>query len=294
MRPRNVANASDTWPHESPPQLLNESSEDMSRLSALVASLNTGSGSAGGALAGAVQAPRARAPRSPVHWWAWVTLGAAAIATVVVLQRWDAEHRAPRVAVTGAGPTKPAVDARRPIPLRPVPVVTPPVTPPVDTKVATPPVTPPVDTKVEPEPPPVVEPEPVEPPPEPPQIVDDGALKREVDKASKLYMSGRLKEALAAAEAALELDPHHAPALLVKANVLIERKDFEAAKTAAEGAIASDRMMADAWLALGVIEQERGITDASIAAYERFLELAPKSRYAASIRTQLKQMRPAE
>ena len=123
-------------------------------------------------------------------------------------------------------------------------------------------------------------------------MIDEVVLKREVEKASKLYMSGRLKEALAAAEVALQQDPHHAPALLVKANVLIERKEFETAKVAAEDAIASDRMMADAWLALGVIEQERGATDASIAAYERFLELAPRSRYAGSIRTQLKQMRP--
>jgi len=143
--------------------------------------------------------------------------------------------------------------------------------------------------------PPIAEPpsEP-DPPSEPPPVVDDGALKREVEKAAKLYRSGRLKEALAAAEVALQIDPHHAPALLVKANVLVERKDFEAAKLAAEAAIAGDRMMADAWLALGVIEQERGAKEASIAAYERFLEVAPKSPYAASIRTQLKQMKPGE
>ena len=130
--------------------------------------------------------------------------------------------------------------------------------------------------------------------PDPAPVVDDGTLKREVEKAAKLYRSGRLKEALAAAEVALQIDPHHAPALLVKANVLVERKDFAAAKLAAEAAIASDRMMADAWLALGVIEQELGATEASIAAYERFLEVAPKSPYAASIRTQLRQMKPGE
>jgi tetratricopeptide (TPR) repeat protein len=77
---------------------------------------------------------------------------------------------------------------------------------------------------------------------------------------------------------------------LLKANVLIERKQFAAAKEAAEAAIASDPALADAQLALGVIEQELGAKDAAIAAYEKFLELDPKSRYAASIRGSLKQL----
>jgi tetratricopeptide (TPR) repeat protein len=276
-----AADASDSWPHEGPPQLLNESREDMSRLSALVAALNP-SPSEVGPLPETHKLAE-RPSRSPASWWAWATLGAAAIATVVIVQRWDAEDSVPAVVAT-----------------RPAVVDAPETTKPVEMFVASAKPGPEFEpADVEPEP---ARPEPVEPTPEPrptrvetppgaPLVVDEAVLRREVEKASKLYMSGRLKEALAAAEEALQHDPHHAPALLVKANVLIERKDFETAKLAAEDAIASDRMMADAWLALGVIEQERGATDASIAAYERFLELAPRSRYAGSIRTQLKQMR---
>ena len=283
------ANASNTWPHdEVSPQLLHESSDDMSRLSALVAALNTspGEASSGALPESAAVVARPAPPRSPTYWWAWITLAAASIATVVALQRWDAEDYRPPVVVASGDATTP----------KPLPTATPVVKPPPE------PVKPPVEAPIavldEPVvPPPAVPDPPVEPvttpPVESPPVVDDGALKREVEKAAKLYRSGRLKEALAAAEAALQIDPNHAPALLVKANVLVERKDFEAAKSAAEAAIASDRMMADAWLALGVIEQELGATEASIAAYERFLEVAPKSPYAASIRTQLKQMKPA-
>ena len=278
------ANASDTWPHEVPPQLLNESSDDMSRLSALVAALNTSPGEASsGALpeTAAVVARPARPP-SPTHRWAWLALAAGSVATVVVLQRWDAEDDRPTVAVAGADTAKPAITTTP----GPRPRPTTPAAKPAETVKA------PAEVPVKPVVKSPIAELPTEPDPAP--VVDDGTLKREVEKAAKLYRSGRLKEALAAAEVALQIDPHHAPALLVKANVLVERKDFAAAKLAAEAAIASDRMMADAWLALGVIEQELGATEASIAAYERFLEVAPKSPYAASIRTQLRQMKPGE
>ena len=269
-----AADASDTWPHEGPPQLLNESSEDMSRLNALVAALNPVAGEPSEPLPG-TRKVTPRPSRSSGNRWALAAFGAAAIATVVVMQRWDVAG-APEMVATSPE----VIDEPEPEPV---------VKKPVEMFVAT---AKPLPGLHEPELAPKVE-TPVEPPPEEvPPVIDEVVLKREVEKASKLYMSGRLKEALAAAEVALQQDPHHAPALLVKANVLIERKEFETAKVAAEDAIASDRMMADAWLALGVIEQERGATDASIAAYERFLELAPRSRYAGSIRTQLKQMRP--
>ncbi|HEY0132419.1 MAG TPA: DUF4388 domain-containing protein [Nannocystis sp.] len=270
-----LADASDTWPHEGPPQLLNESREDMSRLSALVAALNP-SPSEVGPLPDTLKHNEPRPTRSSANRWAWATLAAAAIVMMVVMQRWDAEGSVPVA-------TKPMV-VQPPVPAKPVEMFV------ASAKPEPTPEPEPEPAKVEPTPEP--EPAKVEAPPGVPPVVDEVVLKREVEKASKLYMSGRLREALVAAEAALQQDPHHAPALLVKANVLIERKDFETAKLAAEDAITSDRMMADAWLALGVIEQERGATDASIAAYERFLELAPKSRYAGSIRTQLKQMRP--
>jgi regulator of sirC expression with transglutaminase-like and TPR domain len=58
-----------------------------------------------------------------------------------------------------------------------------------------------------------------------------------------------------------------------------------------DAALKSDPTLAEAHMALGVIEQERGAGVAAIAAYERFLELEPKSRYAGSIRLTIKQLR---
>ncbi len=279
------ANASDTWPHEKPPLLLNESSEDMSRLSALVAALNTGPDEGA---SGAIEPPSERRDarrgvvvRTSSNWWVWAALGVGAVVTLVVV--WNAADGPPTPKVADRGEVTKSVVAEAPVKAEPTP------TKPVPEVVVVPP------KVVAEDPPKPIDPTPtVELTPEPPVAVDDAALKHEVDKASKLYMSGRSKEALVAAEAALQIDPHHAPALLVKANVLIDRKDFAAAKIAAEGAIASERALADAWLALGVIDQELGVKEDAIAAYERFLELAPKSRYAASIRSQLKVLQSAK
>jgi DNA-binding response OmpR family regulator len=302
--PPEGASASDTWPHEPPPQLLAESSDDMGRLSALIAQLSTPERPERDA-SEPEPAPRAEsfvAPRrSSSGWLLWTSIGAVAVAALVILQRCDESQTTTAVAARGTV-VEPAAEKVEPPTTKPAPlpmtklekmIAAPPETPP-ETKVETP------ETKVETpetkvETPPETK---VEPPPEtkvePPVVAEPGAdattLKQEVEKASKLYMSGRLKEALAAAEAALQIDAKHPPALLVKANVLIERKDFEGAKAAAEAAIAGDAGLADAYLALGVIEQERGETAQAIAAYEQFLELAPKSRYAGSIRTQLKQL----
>ena len=270
-----TATASDTWPHETPPQLLAESTDDMGRLSALVAALNQSATSPADELRAETQREQTR-PQPPSLLWGWLLVAALGVVVIVLLKPWDMNRRTnPAVVAASEGkviaPTQ--VETKMPVTTRPgKPVVEKPV-------LGKPVVEKPVVEKPVPTPPLPVQP-----------AADPAALKQEVERASKLYMSGKLKEALVAVEAALAIDPGHAPALLLKANVLIERKDLEAAKQAADAAIASDPGLADAQLALGVIEQERGATDAAIAAYETFLELAPKSRYAASIRGTLKQL----
>jgi len=261
-----AATASDTWPHETPPQLLAESTDDMGRLSALVAALNQSATSPAEELRAETEpeAETLQRPRSLL--WGWLLVAALAVVVVALLKPWDMNRRTnPAVVAASEGkvvtPTR--VETKVPVATQEKPVQV----QPVEEKPAV-----------------VVQPLPVEP------AIDPAVLKQEVERASKLYLSGKLKEALVAVDAALVIDPRHAPALLLKANVLIEREDLEAAKQAADAAIASDPGLADAQLALGVIEQERGATDAAIAAYETFLELAPKSRYAASIRGTLKQL----
>lgn len=281
--PSPAATASDTWPHETPPQLLAESTDDMGRLSALVASLNQSSTNPAEEVREETEREVSAASVRP--WssatWGWLVVAALGMAVLWVEQPWSRtlpgvpasggeRGKSKKVAMNVAAPTPEKVAA------------TPPVRPSAPIEVAPVEVTP---VEVAP-----VKVAPVEVTPPPREQADPVALKHSVEHATKLYMGGKLKEALAAVDAALVIDPTHAAALLLKANVLIERKELVAAKQAAEAAIASDPSLADAYLALGVIEQERGSKSAAIAAYEKFLELDPRSRYAASIRGSLKQL----
>lgn len=254
-------------------QLLAESSEDLGRLSALVAVLSQQSTTS---TIAKVEMPEAEAASSQTDattttslaWWVWAIAGVAALVVTAVM-RFGIHDPGPEEAL------KKALAANRPetAPTKQVPTkqTTPPVvTPPVvktTPEIATPPeVTPPVVT--------------------PPQVV--AADPAEVKRASKLYLGGKSKEALAVIEAVLASAPADAQALLLKANILVERKELAGARAAAQAAIASDAGLAEAYMALGVIEQEAGQKAAALAAYEKFLELAPKDRYAASIRQQVK------
>jgi hypothetical protein len=84
-------------------------------------------------------------------------------------------------------------------------------------------------------------------------------LKHAVERASKLYLEREVEGGAGGRRGGAGDRPEGTrAALLLKANVLIERKEFAAAREAAEAASASDPALADAQLALGVIEQERG------------------------------------
>lgn len=293
--------ASDTWPHEPPPQLLAESSDDMGRLSALVASLNHSPAEIGKSTdpfdsgkRARIEMPQRSRTRPVSSLSLWATLGLVAVAVLVMVKVWTEAGKPTR-----NDPPRNVRDAKQPALKRDAVVAPPaPATPGgpqrggsdgEPSNPAVPPVSP--EPKLVPE---VAEPKPEVAEPEPvqqPSGLVPATLKHAVERAAKLYRSGRLKDALVAVDAALSLDPGHAPALLLKASVLLERKNFDAAKAAAEAAIAADPALVDAQMALGVIEQERGAIDAAVTAYERYLELAPRSRYATSLRLQIKQLR---
>ncbi len=246
-----------------PHQLLAESSEDLGRLSALVAVLSQQSTAS---TIAKVEMPEAEAASSQTDgtstslaWWVWAAAGVAALIVTAVM-KFGIHDPGPEEAL------KKALAANR-VEAKTVPPVK---QQPVQPVVAQPVVMQPVVTQ------------PVEPPS---QLVADPA---EVKRASKLYLGGKSKEALAVIEAVLVAAPADAQALLLKANILVERKELAGARQAAQAAIASDAGLAEAYMALGVIEQEAGQKDAALAAYEKFLELAPKDRYAASIRLQVK------
>lgn len=260
--------ASTSWLNDVSPQLLEESSDDMGRLSALVASLKPAP-----APVEAVEEP-APAPPQPRRWlWG----AGAALAAVVLVAVKMSGAATPRPAPNTKSVNPPAAPKLPPKPAEPVPPKS--VVPPTRVPEVVPePVKPPVEPQL-PTPPSVKEP------------VDVTTLRVPLERAAKLHRASRLPEALVAVDEVLRMAPDYAPARLLRANVLLELGELDLAKAAVDAALKSDPSLAEAHMALGVIEQERGAGVAAIAAYERFLELEPKSRYAGSIRAAIKQLR---
>jgi len=267
--------ASTSWLNEVSPQLLEESSDDMGRLSALVAQLKA-------TPANHEPEPEpAPAPQPETRWWLWGTFAALVAVALVAVKLSGPALSQPAEVVPGspAAAVKKDEGAKDVEPVKPDEAAAKPE----------PPETPAFEPAV-PEPP--ERPAPSEPTasPVPPSPISVAALRLPLERAAKLHRAGRLPEALVAVDDVLMLAPGHAPALLLRANVLLERGELELARVAAEAAVAREPGLAEAHMALGVIEQERGARGAAIAAYERFLELAPRSRYATSIRLAIKQL----
>jgi hypothetical protein len=86
-----TATASDTWPHENPPQLLAESTDDMGRLSALVASLNQSSTTSPAEAVREDAEREATAGRSSSSMWGWLVVAALGVTAVVVVKPWNME-----------------------------------------------------------------------------------------------------------------------------------------------------------------------------------------------------------
>jgi DNA-binding response OmpR family regulator len=272
------------------PQLLAESSDDLGRLSALVAVLSQQS-TTGSVVTpvekvhAEVEAARSQvgASRVAVVWWLWAGIGVAALIGAIYVRYGMDPLVTPRVAPAKVEKSAAGLPETKVLPVPEVKLPEPPTKvvegPPTKVVEAPPPVEPPVV-----ETPPPVEPPVVDSPLPIPVAVDPVAMKR----ANKLYLAGKAKEALAVVEEVLLGTPEDAQALLLKANILVERRDWAAARAAAQAAIASDAGLAGAYMTLGVIEQEEKQTEAAVAAYEKYLELAPKDRYAATIRQQVK------
>ncbi len=108
--------------------------------------------------------------------------------------------------------------------------------------------------------------------------------------------SARCRDALASrdlpaitqsCERALDLDTTLATPILEMARHELDRGNIKAAATWARRVLAADDRLADAYLIVGVAEQEASHASAAKTAYWRYLELAPKGRYARDVRSSL-------
>ncbi|MGH1344320.1 MAG: response regulator [Nannocystales bacterium] len=118
--------------------------------------------------------------------------------------------------------------------------------------------------------------------PQNPESVNDA-----LDRARKLHADGSSGPAHDLVTSILAAQPENAAALMLASSIYIEQKRMDDALASAEASVAADGEFADGYLALGAIRQQRKEYSDAIAAYRRYLELAPKGVYAPTVERQL-------
>ncbi|MCY1057074.1 DUF4388 domain-containing protein [Nannocystis sp. SCPEA4] len=275
-------------PSHSGGSLLSDSDADMGRLSELVAqtlALHSGvrpapvpSPSQLSAVDFAVASEDKPRPRA---LWPWGLLVVGTAAVVALAWRGPSAADVPRdrslAAGAPAGKPTAAVAAVEP-PKAEVAKV------PVEVAKAEPPTQEPVKT----------EPVAPTPPPETSPPVGETTItpeqQQKLELAEKHYKNGKAKEAEATLVELVTEAPRFAKAQALLANARLDQGKFAEALPAARAAAEADPSLADAQLALGVVAQELGEVATAVAAYERYLELDPKARYATTVRAQLRSL----
>lgn len=212
--------------------------------------------------------------------WPWGLMAVATAAALALLWRGPTAADVPRDrSAPTAKPTTPVAAAELPAPEVPPQVAK-----------GEPELAKPEPAKTEP-----AKTEPVAPnPPETLPAVGETTItpeqEQKLEAAEKLYKNGKAKEAEAALAELVTEAPRFAKAQALLANARLDQGKLAEALPAARAAAEADPALADAQLALGVIAQELGEVATAIAAYERYLELDPKARYATTVRAQLRSL----
>lgn len=124
------------------------------------------------------------------------------------------------------------------------------------------------------------------PPPGPP--AEDPAKAEEYKKllaeGRALYEKGNAKKAIPPLEKAVALKPDGDEALVALANCYLDRGNAPKALSTAQAGIAANPANADAYLVIGAVQQEAKNLPAAKAAYQNYLVLAPKGRFAKEVR----------
>ncbi len=118
-----------------------------------------------------------------------------------------------------------------------------------------------------------------------------------LDEARSLYVAAKggtqrkkLAEAKTLLQEILTTAPMQADALLLLSQIELELGNADAALTTAGQCIQAAPEIADCWLTIGVLQQDRRKKADAVAAYEKYLALAPDGRYAGDVRSQLKRL----
>ena len=114
---------------------------------------------------------------------------------------------------------------------------------------------------------------------------DDAQYRTLLAEGKALYDKGQAKKAMVPLEKAVTLKADGDEALVLLANCFLDRGNMEKALGAAQLAIAANAENADGYLVVGAVEQQKGHNPEARTAYEKYLKLAPKGRFAGDIRS---------
>jgi tetratricopeptide (TPR) repeat protein len=127
----------------------------------------------------------------------------------------------------------------------------------------------------------------VAPSPPPAEAPDGDDLRVACNRAVQQH---RAKDVLATCGQAFATPPQSADIAVILAKTEFDRGRASQATTWARKAVAIDPDASDAYVFIGSAEQNAGHSQLAKAAYQRYLQLAPRGRYAADLRAVLKSL----
>jgi CheY-like chemotaxis protein/Flp pilus assembly protein TadD len=117
------------------------------------------------------------------------------------------------------------------------------------------------------------------------EAADPGEYQALLDEGKALYAKGQAKKAMVPLEKAVQLKPNGDDALVVLANCMLDRGQNGKALATAQLAVTANPENAEAYLVVGAVQQQNGKNTEARTAYEKYIKLAPKGRFAGEIRS---------
>jgi tetratricopeptide (TPR) repeat protein len=108
-----------------------------------------------------------------------------------------------------------------------------------------------------------------------------------IESCRKAFRDRRAKDVLQTCALAFTQDPRSADVAVMLAKTEFDRGRARQALDWAKKAVAIDENHADAYVYMGGAEQAAGHSAAAKSAYKRYLQLAPRGRFAADLRAVL-------
>lgn len=129
--------------------------------------------------------------------------------------------------------------------------------------------------------------------PKPAAALSDDEVAKLLADAERTFKKRRSgDEALEILDRVLASRPDHAESHRLRATILIEQGNLDAALAAAQSAVSANPKLAQAQLTLGVIQQERDEAQSAAEAYRAFLELDPDNKLSPWVERQLRKLAP--